>query len=470
MFLRSRLREDRGAALVAVIGVTAVTAIIGLAITAATLNALGTTTSNRAATQSRAAAEAGIDAALVGLKATNGCMTAGGTWSSTLVPSYSVTIAFALDSDPSVWTEGCPTDDADFIKLTSTGTAQQSGVSGHSNGDEVTLAALYKWKPIITQVPIAGAAVYAHQIQGVFKKFQLDSVDNSVATSVMIAHGDLECTNSARIGGDLILGDGDATLDMCDVAGSMHINGDTSVNKSTIGGAISVTGSLTIANSTYNAALASSGPGVPAPLIPDWKDIGWDPAYWTAHGYTVVDWAGPCDITKDNSPWEDLDDYTTPTVINFLNACPTSAVTTANAMNSVEINTDIVFVANQFTFDKLYFTSGATHNVTFLVPDLVPDTQPTCNPPASLTGDITLTNETDFSDKIAAMIYTPCKIYSDRNGFRGQMYGGEVEFKQQASLVYVPVGVVGVDFSNGLTTPVQSGAELGDPISVREVG
>ena len=35
-------------------------------------------------------------------------------------------------------------------------------------------------------------------------------------------------------------------------------------------------------------------------------------------------------------------------------------MTTASAMNSVKLNTDIVFVANQFTFDKLYFTSDTT--------------------------------------------------------------------------------------------------------------
>ncbi|WP_168626190.1 MULTISPECIES: hypothetical protein [unclassified Cryobacterium] len=472
MFLNSLLKrstDERGAAMVAVLGMTAVTAIIGITVTGSTINALATTSSARASVQSLAAAESGLDVAIAGMQATNGCSLAGGTWAAAATPSYSALVAHTRDGGGS-WTDGCPTDDATHIRITSTGFAQDPGVAGSTSGDSVSVEAIYKWEPIIAYVPIAGAAVYAHDIKGVFKKFQLDTVDASVATSVMIKHGDLTCTNGARIGGDLIMGDGNAHLDMCDVRGSMHVNGNVSINKSTIGGSIRATGSLNITNSSYNAALATSGGSVPAPNIPDWTDIGWDPAFWTAQGFNIVNWTGSCSIAKNNSPWESISGYTTPTVINFLDKCPTTAVTTANSMNSVQLNADIVFVAHEFKFDKLYFTSTGTRNLTFLVPDFAPDGLPTCNPPGSLTGNITLTNEANFSTNMAAMLYTPCKVYSERDGFRGQMYGGEVEFRQQASLVYVPVGVTGIDLSNGLTNPVQTGAELGDFVSMREIG
>src|SRR3546814_2546727 len=45
------------------------------------------------------------------------------------------------------------------------------------------LEAIYTYTPIIVQVPKVGSAVYAHEIQGTLKKFELSAEENSVATS-----------------------------------------------------------------------------------------------------------------------------------------------------------------------------------------------------------------------------------------------------------------------------------------------
>lgn len=471
----SRAREDdRGSALIAVLGVMIVLAIVTVGISTVTVQALGTTSSSRAGVQSRAAADAGIDVALARLKTTNGCSTSGNVVTSAGVPAYTSIISYSLTNGAS-WVNGCPPDNATLARITSVGTAKDKGVAGASAGDQSTVQRLYKWEPIIVMVPIDGAAVYAHTVDGVLKKFNLSSADNSVATSVMIKYGDVECTNGAKIGGDLILGAGNAKLDMCDVAGKIHVNGDADINKSNIGESIWATGSMVITNSTYNAATVRSGPTVPVPGIPNWTDVGWDPAHWTGLGYNIVNWTGSCDIKKGTAAgdkWQQLETYITPTVVNFLNACPSNPVTTANSMDTVELKTNIVLVANQFTFSKLYLTATSARTLTFLVPDDVPNGQPTCAPtaPSTLKGDIYLTNETDFGANIAAMVYTPCKIKSDRNGFRGQMYSGEVEFNQQASLEFVPVGIMGIDLSGGLTQPVQTGSQLGDHLSTKDLG
>jgi hypothetical protein len=165
-----------------------------------------------------------------------------------------------------------------------------------------------------------------------------------------------------------------------------------------------------------------------------------------------------------------LESYTVPTVVNYLNKCPSTAVTTNNNQSPVpvKLKTDVVFFAKQFSFDKLAFrsaTAGTAHTLSFIVPDQTANAARTCAPPAGLTGNISLTNETDFSPDIAAMVYTPCKIISDRNGFRGQLYGGEVEFDQQAQLTFVPVGIPGFDMSAGVTVPKVTGAELGDRLT-----
>jgi hypothetical protein len=59
--------DDRGNAMIAVIGLLAVTSMITLTVTGATVQALGYTSLTRASVQSNAAAEAGVDAMLAEL-------------------------------------------------------------------------------------------------------------------------------------------------------------------------------------------------------------------------------------------------------------------------------------------------------------------------------------------------------------------------------------------------------------------
>ena len=264
-----------------------------------------------------------------------------------------------------------------------------------------------------------------------------------------------------------MLGDGNAVMDMCDVLGSVHVSGNATINKSKVGGDVKARGTATVTNSTVGGTVRS-GSTVPIPVVPNWVDVGF-PGRWAANGYTIVNWTGSCSISKNNAQWQALKNYTTPTVVNFMSACPNTSVTTSNNMDTVAVNTNLVFVAYQFLFDKLYFTADASRTLSFIVPDQVEDRARTCAPPAGLTGLINLTNEANFSPNIAAMVYTPCKVYSDRNGFRGQIYGGEIEFGQQAQLAFVPVGIPGFDLTDGVTVPQTTGARLGDLVSRREI-
>lgn len=479
--LRQHLRTDeRGAALAAVIGLMAVLLLLGATMASATIGALRHTSSDRAAVQARAAAEAGIDAATAGLRTTNDCAdpaiagvdpaSAAATYRSIAGQTPKFTAGVESFEAGTGWRPGCPDSDTTRVRVVSTGTASSPGVAGATAGDTVTMEAQFDYEPVIVQVPQAGSAVYAHTVDGVLKKFQLATESNSVATSVAIKHGDVQCTNGAEIGGDLLLEDGSATLDMCDVKGSVHVSGNAIVHKSVIGGHVRARGTASVTQSTVGGSV-TFGPTTPAPVIPDWTDVPYDPAYWTARGYTIVNWTGPCSIDKTTAQWNALASYTTPTVINFLTKCATSPVRTLSAINTIELDTDLVFFAPQFSFGKLYFstdTAGETRDVTFIVPDGTNDELPTCAPPSGMSGEIRLTNEADFTTGIAAMVYTPCKIYSDRNGFRGQLYGGEVEFGQQASLTFRAVGIDGYDLTGGATTPVQTGSKLGGRVLLRE--
>jgi len=464
--LRALHRDERGSALMAVLGVMAVTAIVGMTLTAASINALSVTSSTRASVQSLAAAEAGIDVALTALRTTDGCTTVGEEGALVFTPVDGVPIKkILIKPDNKI---GCPDINSSSVQITSTGLAGNSSIAGATSGDEATVQEVYSYDQIVVQVPMAGVAVYAYKVDGVLKKFVLSSGDNSVATSVMIKTGDVECTNNASIGGDLVLGDGSAKLDMCDVAGSVHVSKDAVVNKSKIGQDVKASGIATVTNSVVSGSI-QAGPAVPAPIVPGWVDVGFDPLTWTARGYNVVNWTGSCAISKASTEWANIKNHTSKTVINFLSKCPLTAVTTSNNMDYVALSADIVFVAKEFKFDRLYFSAAAARQVSFIVPDDLPNGAPTCVPPPLLTGGITLSNEADFGSNIAAMIYTPCKVRSDRNGFRGQIYGGEVEFGQQAQLVFVPVGIAGVDLTEGITVPKISGAALGEFLSRREM-
>jgi hypothetical protein len=546
LFPRQSLSDERGSTLLAVIGVMAVTAIIAVTVTAATVNGLGVTSSSRASVQSRAAAEAGIDVTVVGLETATGLNSCGakfGLYNSAAgaVPHYETKVQI----DPGTgWVTGCPTSASTKVKIISTGFAQADGVAGASSGDKSFLEAVYTYIPAQVTIPSIGSAVYAHTISGVLKNFTLDSSINNVAADVQIKNGNAICTNGAAIAGNLILGNGYAALDNCTVTGTVHVsqyvslNGGASLvkgdviaagqavpaasnvisiaNGSTVDGSllssgkVSVTsspgslvkGNITVAgsatsdakvanNSKVNGYVQSSGTisnlgtivgaktqhvtGLvppPVPLVPNWSEIPFPTPFssttWAAQGFQELVWNGPCVISGVDPSWTALSNLTVPTVVNTLTKCGAAGLSTDSNVKTLTLKTNIAFASNAFNIGKLNVLSSDTtaRRIWLFVPDNnSADGVPTCVAPS---GNITMSNETNIAPVVSVMAYTPCKFYSDRDGWRGQIYGGEVEFGQQAKLTFVPVGVPGVDLSgNPYVPPVP--AHLGVRISLRDL-
>ncbi|TFC35447.1 hypothetical protein [Cryobacterium sp. TMT2-42-4] len=539
--------DEQGSTLLAVIGVMAVTAIIALTVTAATLNGISATSSARASVQSRAAAEAGIDVTMVSLQVATGpesCSSRSGLYDSVTgtVPKYSTKVQI----DPgSGWVTGCPTSASTKVKIISTGFAQANGVSGASSGDDSVLEAVYTYIPAQITIPTIGSAVYAHTISGVLKNFTLDSAVNTVAADVQIKNGNAICTNGAKISGNLILGNGYAALDNCTVSGTVHVsnyvtlnggaslvqgdviaagqaagpvtgfvvaiangakvngsllsNGNVSVTSSpgsTVNGNVTVAGTpasvATVANnSTVNGYVQSSGTiandgnivgaktqnvtglvSPPVPLVPNWSEIPYPTPFssttWAAQGFQELVWNGPCVISGVDPSWTALSNLTVPTVVNTLAKCGAAGLSTDSNVKTLTLKTNVAFAAHQFNFGKLNVLSSDTtaRRLWFYVPDPnSADGVPTCVAPA---GNITMSNETDIDGLVSVMAYTPCKFYSNRDGWRGQIYGGEVEFGQQAKLTFVPVGVPGVSLSGIPYTPPVP-AHLGVRTSLRDL-
>lgn len=533
-----RLRGENGAAMIAVIGIIGVTMVIGVTVTASTVNALGVTSATRAGTQARAAAEAGIDRALVDVQ--SACLT---SYAATGEPTFEYAMAYRMPTG-TMWVDGCPPDDAEYIKILSTGFASDPGTAGATSGDSVLLEAIYAYIPTYTEVPQFEPAVYAYSIAGTLQNLQLSTASASIQADIHIKHGSVLCSNGANVQGSILLGNGYANLNQCNVTGSIHASQYVYItgNSSTIGKGVfangdvadangnvvtvhrdgtvyadihgegnvliegkakqSVTASGTGSKLTVNSAYAqvtknaiSSGivevknngsvlgtvsqnvggiVDLPYPRIPEWKDIPYPSTTGTWDGYHVVQWSGSCSIGSNHTFWASLTQLSATNgnvLVDARAACGGAGLNFQNSIDWLLLSGNMTFIANQFYVDKIYAETADTynHSMWFIVPDNVLDDQPTPSQYAT-SCDVYLTNEADFRPAIAAFVYTPCKVTSDRDKWRGQFYAGTMEFKQQATMTFVEVGVPGVDFDDSLPPVLNlNGSILGGRVSMRDI-
>jgi len=235
-------RDDRGSALMGVLVLMGVTGIIAVTVGTVSVSALQTTNGVAASVEARGAAEAGINAAELSLRSSTGCPTSG-TITRTAAPAYSVQIQHDTGSG---WVNGCPPTTATQVRFLSTGFADRPTFG--APGDERVVEAVYQYIPEYVEVPEIDPAVYAYSIDGVLKKFVLDSADRSIAADVQIKTGDFECSNNASVSGDVVLANGAADLTSCTINGTLHvtkgagIDGGSLITGDVIAGGNTVTG------------------------------------------------------------------------------------------------------------------------------------------------------------------------------------------------------------------------------------
>lgn len=546
--LRFSPASDRGSALLAVIALASVTGIIAATIGIVTVNSLANTNSAAAGIESRAAAEAGIAVAELTLR-TGDCTATGGLFESVGNPAYSVSTSFDLGSG---WEEGCPPPEATQVRFVSTGVSQRAVFGTGERGGDAIVEAVYQYIPEYTDLEVIDPAVYAYEIEGTLKNFELGIEPNTViASDIQIRNGNFICTNGASVAGSVVLGDGYADLVNCSVSGNLYVSDyvratgsgstisgnliaagsvlDTSSRAATlssratvsgdvfVGGSVSMTaspgttrvgGNVTAArNTSTNVSLSNStridgntlstgtisgnnslfggtrSTGVvglqppPSPIVPNWTDLPFDsdPAaiqastWWDRGFQNIVTWTGPCVLSGSDPRWGALSGYTQRTIVDAT-ACTSGMEITSSLSPDVSLQTDVVFFADSFTLNKLPAqASNATdpRRLYFVVPDNTADQLPSCVDGA---GDLYYNNETDINAPLALFFYSPCNVISDRNNMRGQIYGGSVEFRQQAQWTFVPSTPPGINFSAGTEVEqVLSGAFLGERLSIREL-
>lgn len=546
MFLSRLLhtrQNDRGSALIGVIALLGVTGVIAVTVGTVSVSSLQTTNGVAASVEARGAAEAGINAAELALRSTTGCPPSA-VIERTAPPAYRVEIQHDIGAG---WVDGCPPPEATQVRFLSTGLAERPTFGASNVGGERVMEAVYVYIPEYVEIPQIDPAVYAYSIDGVLKKFLLDSADLSIAADVQIKTGDFQCTNNASVAGDVILANGSADLTSCTIQGTIHATGSVGIdggsfvrddviaggvgvassaqtfrldsaadvngsvfaggnvtidnNNTSVGGNVTATrdtttkvtvgsGALVGGNVLSSGAITRSGtingtstPAVtglqvpPVPQVPEWTDIPWTPiteaqlpsTTWGQQGFTkLVTWTGACNFAGGDPRWAAIDDLNEKVVIDATGC--TGGVTTQSSLSpELFLKNDVAIFADSFSMDKLYMntsSSGQNRRLYLIVPDNSANLTPTCVDP----GDIYMNSENNISPYLSIFLYSPCEIKSDRNGLRGQMYGGVIDFDQQAQMTYVPTTPPGIDLSASVPPVLDLvGAFLGDRQSIREV-
>lgn len=508
--------DDRGNAMIAVIGLLAVTSMITLTVTGATVQALGYTSLSRAGVQSNAAAESGVDAMLARLfaddcpatgelVATQGQLDPSITGPAASAPFFEATIAYRI-STAAAWTSGCPIEAATQIRIQSTGFASDEGVADSaSGGDASAVQAVYTWTPGANSAAVTGAAVFSYGTPGLANSLELLSFNGNSA-NVIVAEGNIVCSNSVYVQGDIVAANGNIQLDnTCSAGGNVWASGTVTLQgnktiggdviaagtgltridpQTSIGGGVYARGEIdswgqrctsgatgwdaagdacSVARTTGADPVFYNRTDVVAPTRPAWVDVAFVSADWVSRGWTVRTYTGPCNIDNNgvkNSAVTAFSSYTTPTVID-MRGCSSVTISTS-AKLQVTMKTDLTFIMPK-TVNIEDFTATSSTSIDralrFITPDTVADGIPT----QTGCGRFDINNQNELEAPIAVMVYTPCPVTnSNQLTWRGQYYAGQVSFSNNSELTYVPIGIPGFDLGNGAGGPGGSGA-VGGP-------
>jgi Tfp pilus assembly protein PilX len=454
----SRLRrDDQGSTLIAVIGLTAVAAIVVAAVATSTVHSLAFTASSRAEVQSVAAAESGVSIAREQIaKGTNACdvdfSAAAASFAAHGDGDFTAVVEHSIDGN--TWLP-CPLTAATrFVRVVSDGTASAKGVAGVTSGDESTVVASYDYTPGVGPVAPSGAAIYNEGLFGTDKS----ELDASVQTEItggggVIVRGNYQCTNPNGTLEGSIWVYGEMELGKCKIEGNAHVR-----DKATLDNGNNVGGDLCSTPRHANRC----PPGWTMPPGPTWVDVDYNPALWMHSDNLLFDVApAPSAATqcKLHSIIVGLPSGTRPTLIDTRAACPNGVELSSNT----NMTRDVAMFATKFTL----MTNGtsispspltAERRLWLIVPDTVADGFPTCTLPTGEHGFGFPGNGNKsivIGDRVRAFLYTPCQFHIKNNSvWRGQIYAGGSDMKNNLKFTYAPIGLGGINLNTGVVSPL----------------
>jgi hypothetical protein len=260
--------------------------------------------------------------------------------------------------------------------------------------------------------------------------------------------------DSARIGGNAL------------VRGAAYLEGSSSIPATLTAKSITLAKSKGSTPTVGTQVVIPSGPSAGpapataplAPIVPDWVDFEYDVNDWT--GYTEIVLSGNCGQIwwpLSHKLKDAIAGLPGPGVIDA-RGCTGGAVLDGSA--EVELKHDLAIIANNIDLTGgAKFKASTDVQLWLIQPDTTADQLPTCGGRT-----FTVDGGFTFSDKISAMIYTPCLADLGSTHFRGQIFAGRTFLAGDAELGFVGVGLPGYDLSTGLPT----GGEVTNPTSMFE--
>jgi hypothetical protein len=235
--------DDRGVAMVAVIGLMTVALLITALVMTSVISALSHSTSTRAGVQAQAAAESGTAAALAGIQTAGSCAAVNGVYESTTEPFYRATVWHGTEG---AWVQGCPTGSGQ-VRIISTGQASSGGIASNSSQDVAFLESVYA----VGGTTASGSAIYMAGTTSL-TNFSVLAGTGTLGT-VKLPSGNFSCDSATVIQGDVIVAAGNATItNTCTVTGSLRVSGSVTLSASAQiqGDVVASGGGVRLENST----------------------------------------------------------------------------------------------------------------------------------------------------------------------------------------------------------------------------
>lgn len=530
MFLK---RNEQGSAILGVLGVMAVTIVIAVTTTTASLHAVGITSSTRASVEAEAAAEAGIDYAASQL-ATSVCQA---QYTSSSAPVFSVVVSYSnLSTSPGTtdtsWVSGCPTStSAQRLKLVSTGTASTVGVAGNTTGNSRKVEAIYPYTPSppsYTIVP-SGPATYSYSQQDSTINNLTITQGGTVRPSVVYLSGSATCTSGTQITGNVILGGGGLAITSgCTINGDLSTAGVVSIQSGEVTGNVNASGvqngvsvslspSAVVDGSIYGAGPVTvdgkvgsnvvAGPTVGPSTFTSHSSVGGSVVsagtvsafsgsikgtitqnqtgivtptvpfapQWVDYAYSPSDW-----VASNGAPYS----------VTTMTSCTSSALSTALAALSASATPMVLdtrvcgsvtdFSGHDMTLasDSVVLANGfnfRANNIQALsAPDrrfwiIIPDTVADRQPTCPTGSSANIGNGVQIGPHVAAMIYSPCAISNGGDTWTGQMYTSSIGTNTSFVLNFLQIGLPTVNLRTGQYLAPTGTGVLGDRTSIRDL-
>ncbi len=499
-FFITRRQDDSGVALVMAMGVALLGIMVAGVVVTMTITAANDSGRDRVRTAEVHSAEAAVDTTMAILQATTPCpgpafsgLTYGsGPEASTVVVEIKYLKKTATSTIELTCSGGLLSDvpTQAIISATSTAVIAQQGLQPVR-----TLEAKVNLTPVYS--PGAKAAIFSANGLGTSASFHLEPGTPGESSNVWIDSGDWTCkggSSQIKTVGSVFLPGGSLDLqNNCVVDGDVWVQNNLTTSSSSESNAVS--GSMTVRSGNLNlskaitingaarlggatdtdlTALGGITANMGAAAIPNLTSVGlpqieWSQASWEGEGFTYqtaadfgarmdASWGGsnsPCDSWNKSTP---IALPTGKTVYYLPSSCPGTIDIKKGAL---ELHGDTAIFLNGLSVTQTFTVTsvGGSHKLWIIVPYSAPST-------GSRSLDSNSTSIT-FDANTEAFLYAPGLVSMNPHGnYRGQIYGGTVDLKNDSDMVYENVGVPGVDLGASTSSIVGFEVEL---VNKREV-